>query len=233
MKKLMIGGLAAALLYTAVPTLTVKRLPLGTYRKGGVPGTIALTFDDGPHPLYTPRLLDLLKQHEVKATFFVVGEKAVRFPELLRRIHEEGHEIAVHHYTHVSNWLLSPAGYRRQLEDSIRVISGITGVPPRYYRPPWGHLTPLTLLYSKKLGIVLWSSTAKDWKRGTTEKELFSRLKKADPDGGIILLHDSGDTFGADSEGPARLIPALARFIPEMKSEGVRFVPIPELLQNR
>lgn len=99
---------------------------------------IALTFDDGPDPVYTPVLLDLLKRERIKATFFLVGERAARYPELVLRMSREGHCIGLHNYKHQCNWLISPWKNARTLEQSARIIENITGERPVFYRPPWG-----------------------------------------------------------------------------------------------
>ncbi|AQQ55213.1 polysaccharide deacetylase family protein [Planococcus lenghuensis] len=229
MKKLFIGGLAAIALYTVIPTMIGKTASIGIRQKGNLPNTLALTFDDGPNPLYTPQLLDLLKMHDISATFFVVGEKAAAYPDLIRRMHEEGHEIGVHHFRHISNWLLSPSAYRRQLTKSIQVISGITGERPSYYRPPWGHFNLCSLFFREQLQVIMWSHIPRDWKKGITEAELYSRLDEAGGDGDFILLHDCGETFGADREAPAVMLRALEPFILDRKEKGIRFLTVTPL----
>ncbi|WJH35220.1 polysaccharide deacetylase family protein [Paenibacillus sp. CC-CFT747] len=95
---------------------------MGVIRQGGK-GQIALTFDDGPDPVYTPRLLDLLKERGIRATFFVLGSKAEKHPDLIRRMHEEGHQIGIHNYTHLSNWLMTPWGSANAISAARRISS--------------------------------------------------------------------------------------------------------------
>lgn len=220
-------------LYTVIPTLLVKVFSIGVTKKGGKSNAVALTFDDGPNPLFTPLLLDLLEEHQIKATFFVVGAKAEKYPEILKRINEEGHEIGVHHYKHISNWLLGPFGYQRNLTKSIAAINGITGKKPLYYRPPWGHFNVFTLFFRQNLKVVMWSHISQDWKIHKGETELYDKLKQVDAAGDIILLHDCGETFGADREAPAFMLSALERFIIERKANGVQFLTVTSMIEPK
>ncbi|UUZ83385.1 polysaccharide deacetylase family protein [Paenibacillus sp. P26] len=120
--------------YTVIPTLLMRIFGIGAYPKS-IESGIALTFDDGPDPKYTPILLDLLQKHNVKATFFVLGSKAERSPELILRMHREGHLIGLHNYVHRTNGLMMPWKVRRQLEQAAEAVKKITGESPQYYRP--------------------------------------------------------------------------------------------------
>lgn len=92
-------------LYMIVPFALTRILGWGVHSEVGAEKEIAFTFDDGPDPCYTPELLDLLKEHGIKATFFVLGKKAQQYPELIERMHREGHQIGIHNYTHTPNWI--------------------------------------------------------------------------------------------------------------------------------
>ncbi|WP_088069043.1 polysaccharide deacetylase family protein [Gottfriedia luciferensis] len=131
---------------------------------------IALTFDDGPHPIYTPILLDLLQSKSIKATFFILGSEAEKNPAIIKRMHEEGHLIGIHNYKHICNWLLSPNALKNQIEKTANSIQKITKSEPKYYRPPWG-LISLPTIFNKKYQTVLWSVMAYDWdnKNGSDE----------------------------------------------------------------
>lgn len=221
----------ALALYTVIPTLLVKVFSVGVYKKGEKPNTIALTFDDGPNPRFTPQLLDLLKKHKITATFFVVGVNAKKHPGIIKRISEEGHEIGVHNFKHTSNWLLSPLAYQRNLTKSIDIINRVTGKRPIYYRPPWGHFNFFTLFFRQNLKVIMWSHISRDWKLHTSEMELYEKLKQVDTTGDFMLLHDCGETFGADCEAPAIMLSALEHFIIEMKAKGVQFSTVTSLIE--
>lgn len=188
--------------------------------------TIALTFDDGPHPVYTRELLDLLKKHGVKATFFVVGENAEHNKELIKRIQAEGHSLGLHHYRHVSSWFLSPLGLKKQLERTSEVLKGLTGEETHLYRPPWGHLNLFSLFLSKHYRIVIWSHIFKDWKVKECKEHLLHRLKNADSRGSIFVLHDNGATLGADEEAPRYMLECLDAFIEDALNRNIRFISL-------
>lgn len=183
---------------------------------------VALTFDDGPDPVYTPQLLNLLKKYNVKATFFVVGWKAKKYPHLIKRMYEEGHTIGLHHYYHTSNWFLPPFVTEWELERSARVIEHMTGVRPVYYRPPWGHLNIWTVLMQKKYKIVMWTYILGDWKASMSVERLYERLTNSIKDGAIIVLHDSGSTIGADQHAPANMLRALEQLLQHSSVQWVK-----------
>jgi peptidoglycan/xylan/chitin deacetylase (PgdA/CDA1 family) len=123
--------------YTIIPTLLIRIFGLGIHKERGRQG-ISLTFDDGPDPEYTPQVLDLLSKYQIKATFFVLGANAEKYPELIVRMHKEGHLVGVHNYSHRANALMTPWKVRLQLQHSIETIEKIIGITPIHYRPPWG-----------------------------------------------------------------------------------------------
>ncbi|WP_066073761.1 polysaccharide deacetylase family protein [Neobacillus soli] len=221
------------LLYTVIPYFLSRGLGLNIFKRGVDPSKIAFTFDDGPDPIYTPILLDLLKKNEVKATFFVVGSKAEKHPELIQRMHQEGHLIGIHNYVHHSNWLMSPWKVRKGLEDTARIIENITGVSPVYYRPPWGLLNLFDLFQRSNYKIILWSVMADDWRtRGGSEK-IKQRLLANIKGGDVILLHDCGDTPGAESDAPRNTINALKDVLKQVETKELTCVRIDELLKER
>ncbi|AKS37187.1 polysaccharide deacetylase [Anoxybacillus gonensis] len=208
------------LIYSIFPTLIVRIFSLRVQKK--VKNGVALTFDDGPDPVYTPQLLDLLKKYNVKATFFVVGWKAKKYPHLIKRMYEEGHTIGLHHYYHTSNWFLPPFVTEWELERSARVIEHMTGVRPVYYRPPWGHLNIWTVLMQKKYKIVMWTYILGDWKASMSVERLYERLTNSIKDGAIIVLHDSGSTIGADQHAPANMLRALEQLLQHSSVQWVK-----------
>ncbi|KYD25314.1 polysaccharide deacetylase family protein [Parageobacillus toebii] len=221
------------ILYGIVPTVLIRKTNFRIYRKGTQPGMIALTFDDGPDPYYTPRLLDLLKKHQVKATFFVVGKKAKQYPYIVKRMHDEGHEIGMHNYRHISNWFIFPPFLGKGLRKSADIIEQITGTRPMYYRPPWGHFNLFTPFLQKKYSTVMWTDILGDWNAKIGTMELFKRLKNSMKDGAIIVLHDSGKTFGADESAPEQMLSALELLLKEEEAKNMRWVTITDLLNEQ
>jgi peptidoglycan/xylan/chitin deacetylase (PgdA/CDA1 family) len=152
-----------------------------------------LTFDDGPDPVWTPRVLDILAAAGARAAFFVVGTHARAHPDLLRRIAGQGHEIGNHTGTHRHPWTLPPSAARREVRDGADAIADITGIRPLFYRPPHGRLRRCMAEEAQRAGqaVVLWSLSAVDWGPLGSARGIFRRLGKADS-GDIVLMHDGG-----------------------------------------
>ncbi|MBM7649410.1 peptidoglycan/xylan/chitin deacetylase (PgdA/CDA1 family) [Bacillus ectoiniformans] len=216
--------------YMILPTIFIRKLAIGIHKRGPKTRKIALTFDDGPDPVYTRLLLDVLKKHQAKATFFVVGAKVQAHPDIVKEIHSQGHVIGIHNYYHYSNWLLPPILLRRQLKQAESVIEEVIGERPTYYRPPWGHFNLFSLLSSRGYETIMWSAIPGDWKQHVKPEELATRLKDAREEGAIITLHDSGDTLGADLHAPRNTVQALDLFLSDPESRTYQFVTIPALI---
>jgi len=216
-KELILGIFLFIILYTIFPYFLFRGLGIGVTKKLRDSGKIAFTFDDGPNPIYTPILLDLLKKFDVKATFFVLGAKAEKYPELILRIHLEGHLIGIHNYQHRSNWLMLPWSVRRKLDKSASIVEKITGVRPVYYRPPWGLLNLFDLSTIKRYKTIFWSVMAEDWRSAGGSERVKNKLLAETKQGDIILLHDCGETLGADSDAPKNTISALKDVLEELK----------------
>ncbi|MCM3570322.1 polysaccharide deacetylase family protein [Neobacillus mesonae] len=228
MSCIIFGLIFLFLLYTALPYFLSRGLGLKIFKKGADTSKIAFTFDDGPDPIYTPILLDLLKKNEVKATFFVVGQRAKKHPELIRRMYQEGHLIGIHNFVHQSNWFMSPWKVRRGLEDTADIIEKITGVRPVYYRPPWGLLNLFDLILKGSYKIILWSVMAEDWRTTGGSEKIKQRLAEI-KGGDVILLHDCGETPGAELDAPRNTINALKDVLKQVKIKGLACVRIDEL----
>jgi peptidoglycan/xylan/chitin deacetylase (PgdA/CDA1 family) len=164
----------------------------------GTPGRVALTFDDGPSPASTPQFLRLLDHHGVKATFFLLGAEALRAPQLTRDIAEAGHEIGVHGWDHRCLLRKTPARTHRELLGARDLVETLTGVRPRWFRPPYGVFSTASLLSARRLGLtpVLWSTWGFDWTEGCTPATIHRKVMKNVGDRGTILLHDSDVTTG-------------------------------------
>ena len=216
-------------LYWLIPYILTAGLSIGVLKRKNTSAKIAFTFDDGPNPIYTPQLLDLLKINNIKATFFVVGSKAEKYPELLARMHEEGHLIGIHNYVHKSNWVMDPWTVRHQLRKSASIIEKITGERPIYYRPPWGLVNLFDFLLLKKYKIILWSVMAEDWRTKGGSEKVEKRLLRDIKNGDVVLLHDCGETLGAEEHAPMNTIHALKTVFKEISSKGMSCVRIDEL----
>ncbi len=195
----LLGTLAAAAVH-ATPSLTsfgpMRNRVLPRLAGIGRADHVALTFDDGPDEASTPQFLDVLAAHDVRATFFLLGEMLERVPDLGRRMVAEGHELAVHGWTHRNLLLRGPVATRQELRRTVALIEDVTGTSPRYYRPPYGVLTAGALVAARATGLqpVLWTGWGEDWAATATPASVLATL---DPDlhgGATLLLHDSDCT---------------------------------------
>ncbi len=156
------------------------------------PNAIALTFDDGPHPSYTPRILDILDRYGVKATFFVVGWQVARYPGLLEEIAARGHRIENHTWSH--KWLTryGNATVARELQRLQDEIVELAGTAPRCYRPPYGATSDRVRRVASGVGLaeVMWDASGADWK-GYSARTIASLVLRAQG-GDVVLLHDGG-----------------------------------------
>lgn len=233
-KKLIWGPILIVALYMFLPWVLSRVFGVGAFRKGKSPGKVSFTFDDGPNPHYTPMLLDLLKSYGIKATFFVLGSRAEQYPELIRRIHEEGHEIGIHNYTHKSNWIMLPWTVKNQhVEQSADIVERITGKRPTLYRPPWGIMNLMDFWLPQSYHVVLWSVMGGDWslQHKADGDQLARRLLKQIKSGSVILLHDSGDTFGASPGSPAVMLNALQVVLEQLRSKNYEYVTVQEMIR--
>jgi peptidoglycan/xylan/chitin deacetylase (PgdA/CDA1 family) len=158
-----------------------------------VPGAVAITFDDGPHPVGTPAVLDALDVLGWPATFFVVGEAARAHPDLVRAICDRGHEIGVHGDQHRYLLARTPGGAHRDLRAAVDSVVAITGSVPRWWRPPYGVLTGPSLVAARQSGVrpLLWSAWGRDWDAEATPQSIVATAARGGLDGGTVLLHDS------------------------------------------
>jgi peptidoglycan/xylan/chitin deacetylase (PgdA/CDA1 family) len=183
---------------------------------------IALTFDDGPNPTLTPKLLDLLAAHHMKATFFVVGQNAADHPEILKRAVREGHEIANHSWSHPVFAKMSDEAVRRELQKTDDAISAAIGKRPTLLRPPYGSITA----HQKKwihddfgYRIIIWDVDPLDWKR-PGPSVVTSRILKETHAGSIVLAHDIH----------APTIEAMPATFDQLDRKGFKSVTVTELL---
>ena len=189
---------------------------------------IALTFDDGPDPIYTDQILGILDKADVKATFFMVGAKMRHWPEVARRIEQKGHATGGHGYEHIDIAKLRPAAaLREQLEPTQKAFADVLGHKARLFRPPYGALTDEEVALFAKSGLVIvdWSVDSFDWKVGADGADRIHKtvMRYVHP-GAIILMHTGGGNHGAT----ARALPGL---LEDLRAQGYRFVTVPELLR--
>lgn len=185
---------------------------------------IALTFDDGPHPKYTAQILDILKEYNVKATFFVIGKNVELCQDVFKRCIAEGHEIGNHTFTHVTADACSYENFKDEIEQTEQLIFELSGKKPYLFRPPTGLCNKNTVSLSKELGFktIVWNIDTRDWAHTRTDKIISSVLGNV-KSGSIILMHDYIDP-------PSYTPEALRVIIPELFARGYTFVTVSELL---
>jgi len=178
----------------------------------------ALTFDDGPHPVYTEQLLDGLKERGVTATFFVTGEHAELHPDIIKRMHDEGHLIGNHTYSHIQLTSSNRNKFKNELIQTNKILSDITGDEIQYVRPPYGS-------WDKKLETdlnmfpVLWNVDPLDWQTPNANRVAQAVISKVS-DNDIILLHDYYDTS----------VEAALMIVDELTRQGYEFVTVDKIL---
>ncbi|PPS87230.1 polysaccharide deacetylase family protein [Streptomyces sp. MH60] len=223
--------LAAALAHigpaaTWLPELRRRRFPGLAGR--GRPGHVALTFDDGPDPVSTPRFLDVLDELGVRATFFVLGENVARHPAPARELVRRGHELAVHGWTHDRPWWPSPVRDARELRRAVRVVAEVAGGVPRWYRPPYGILTSGRWAAARRAGLrpVLWTAWGKDWRHDATPASVRATVAADLRGGGTILLHDTDHASAPGSWRAA--LGALPGIVRDCREAGLTVGPLGE-----
>lgn len=190
---------------------------------------VALTFDDGPDPEFTPRLLDVLRTHKARGTFFLVGEAASRHPDLIQRIAAEGHAVGNHSWDHESLVGLSFLDCLRQIHACRKIIKPFDS---RLFRPPYGHLDWRTRLAPLMLGyqVIAWDATGVDWS-GEGADDIVENLKPQWHNGAIVLLHDNlYRSTNQNFRNRDATIEAVKRLL--LNHPETEFVTVPELLQS-
>jgi peptidoglycan/xylan/chitin deacetylase (PgdA/CDA1 family) len=186
---------------------------------------IAMTFDDGPSATLTPKLLDLLAAHHIKATFFVIGENVAEHPEIVARAAREGHEIGNHSWSHPNFGKMSDESVRRQLQQTDDAINTATGKRPKLLRPPYGSITAREKRWiHDEFGydIILWDVDPLDWKRPGPAVVRARILKETRP-GSIVLSHDIHPGT----------IEAMPSTFEELEAKGFKFVTVSELIRMK
>ena len=187
---------------------------------------VALTFDDGPHPLYTPRILEILERCQAKATFFVIGRHLEKHGNLVAQAVQAGHVVGNHSYSHFRMMSFSSVPrIRKEIQNCQEAVAEWAGYVPRFYRQPAGFRNPMLFSILKELGMTLvgWQARAFDTQRRSPQDISRNILGKAKP-GGIILLHDGGDSPRNDDRKPT--IAALPEIVKRLKDQGLEFLTL-------
>jgi peptidoglycan/xylan/chitin deacetylase (PgdA/CDA1 family) len=220
--------------YVGLPTMFARRRFARLLKRGADDRKlVALTFDDGPDPVWTPRILQILDRYGVKACFFMLGSQAEAHPNLVRQVAAAGHEIGVHSYKHQVPALLGRKSTIYDVSETVRILTDITGQRPRYYRPPWGVFNLWTAMAARRNGLVpvVWSLYVSEWSKSTTSAKLWAEaLENAHP-GMVLLLHDAAGP-GSREDAPHVVARALPRLITSLRRRGYTLASLSELLES-
>lgn len=220
------GGIALAGLLPRCALLgrNLSRLPAAAIRRNEV----AITIDDGPDPAVTPAVLEILRRHGAQATFFCIGERALRHPELCRQAVAQGHDVENHgqrHRKHTS--LFGPAGWRREVGEGQATLQAITGRQPRFYRPIAGLRNPFLDPLLQRCGVFLaaWTRRGYDTRECDPDK-VYARLVRNLAAGDILLLHDGHAALMQDGNGQPIVLAVLPRLLEELAARGLKPVTL-------
>lgn len=216
-----VGGmiLLAWLCYGPIPTIVYKYL---RSHRCGEEKQILLTFDDGPDPIYTKQLLELLDKEDIRAIFFLLGLKAQKYLAVTEKI-KEHHSIGLHGAAHENMWFLTPAKTKKTIDSGMAQLQGMH-ISPQLYRPPYGNINLFTLKYAKEQGLrpMWWTAIVGDWKN-LESAELINRLNKHIKPGAVVVLHDSAEGTGGEEGSAQKMIEALRQWIPLVRAQGYDF----------
>lgn len=191
---------------------------------------VALTFDDGPYPPYTGQILDVLKERQVPATFFVIGQNAAKYPDIIRRIAAEGHQLGNHTYNHVDLLKLDRQAIITEIAQTNKVIADAVGYAPHVMRPPHGFRDAVVMdaMAEYQLKVVEWSVSSRDWVNPGAEV-IAERVLGKVKNGSVILLHD-GDGIAAALPREQTVI-ATRIIIDKLAAQGYKFVTVDEIFK--
>ncbi len=195
---------------------------------------VALTFDDGPSPEWTPLILDELKKAGVKATFFMVGHHVKKYSQVARRVAAEGHEIENHGFAHSVTLYYTPQEIEEEIQYTEHVIEQVTGQKTQYFRPPKAWLLPSVKKAIKAMGykVVLWSLNSKDWVT-FDDKYIIRFILRNVRNGDIILFHDSGGVFSREGGDRSETVSTIPLLVEKLKERGYTFVTVKELINGK
>lgn len=210
--------LLIVLVYMLIPELLVHFFGFGAWKRQYTPG-VALTFDDGPDPRYTPRFLEILAQQQIRACFFLVAEKAKNHPELVQMIRNGGHSIGAHGYFHRHAWTMLPWQSWNLWNKALSELKNLIGQEPDFVRAPWGGVNLAFLIWCKVKNkkLIGWSADGRDWRIDRTPTRIIGRIAAHVNEGTIVLLHDSGGDEGAPNNTAASLPGLCAKIREDLK----------------
>lgn len=224
-------GTLAVFLNVCICFLSLSAFVDVVARGPGGAGTVAITFDDGPHPVHTVEVLNHLDAAGAKATFFVIGAKARKYPEVVAEIARRGHEIGLHSFSH--DHLLFMRSEAAMLQDTIDTQDAVeraTGIRPKLFRPPIGFTSPRTRKIVQQLGLVVvgWSARAFDGAGRPSTDRILARIEPSLRDGAIVLLHDA---FEQTEEAPTS-VGALPELLATLRERGLCAVTFSDLIRG-
>jgi peptidoglycan/xylan/chitin deacetylase (PgdA/CDA1 family) len=225
---LTVAGLAVAQAGPGLTGLPSVRQYFPRLAGTGDPDHVALTFDDGPDPASTPRFAELLRDRQVRATFFLLGSMVLRAPGLAAELASAGHEIALHGWLHRYLPTRGPVAAFRDLQRGAELIASVTGAWPRYFRPPYGVLSGPAIVAARRLGLtpVLWGAWGREWTPGATAAGVYQTLQRGLAGGVTVLLHDSDRTSPPGSWRAA--LGAVPMLLDECARQGLSVGPLGE-----
>ncbi|OXS57621.1 hypothetical protein B1A99_16300 [Cohnella sp. CIP 111063] len=190
---------------------------------------VALTFDDGPDNNYTVRILDILKDYDAKATFFLVGTQVKKYPDIAKRIVEEGHAVGNHSWSHGDLTKLSVKQRAEQIDKAQQIIEEATGTTPRLMRAPYGAVSKdvLATIHDDRMKHVAWTVDTKDW-AGSSVEDMYKNVMANTGDGGIILMH----SFGGRKNALEHTVKLLPKIIEDLRAKGYELVTVEEMIDS-
>jgi len=223
-------ALAGVAAYTAAAYAATEGLSLGVVKRGPARPMVALTFDDGPDPEYTPRILDALAAAGANATFFMVGRQVEAAPAVARAIVAAGHDVGNHTYAHRHLWTLSPSASVAEVDRGAAAVAHATGVAPRYFRPPWGAFNWPAYVRAGQIGEtrVLWSVRPEGLFVSAPAPRMAALVVERAHPGAIVNLHDRG----GHAATPRETCAALPEMIAGLHSRGFQTVGLHALLTS-
>jgi len=227
---LALAGLASVLFTIFFDQAVLVRK--GTFfKKACFSKLVALTFDDGPSDVWTPKILDELKKANVRATFFMTGVHAEKYSSIARRVADEGHEIGNHSFDHHVLLSYTPVQLKKEIRQGEEAIRNATGKTTEYFRPPKAWITNEEKREIKRMGytVVLWDLNSKDWVT-FDDKYIMKYILRHIRAGDIILFHDSGGVFSTEGGDRSETVKTIPRLVEKLKEKGYKFVTITELL---
>lgn len=186
---------------------------------------VALTFDDGPNPEYTPQILAVLDKYHVKATFFMVGDMTQQYPNVVREVADQGHEVADHSMTHPEAPKVDSQRLRQEVQGTAQLLERISGKKIKYFRPPYGYFDAayFQACRDNNMNVVLWSIVPRDWEQPPAEV-IAQRVATEIRPGAIVLLHDGG----GDRRQTVKALPLI---IEAIQAKGLQAVTLSQLLE--